>query len=167
MSVHKDIPGLRSCARELGGWRRRATIPGVQDALTIVIFAVVGAAAVAAVVSLFVRSGSYDQVGRGGLSLDRDVAPRRDPAPPPSAGERDAEIRQMLAARNARRVARGEAPLDVDAELGALTRPTADPGLREEVRALVQARNARRLARGESPLDVEAEVERRLRELAG
>jgi hypothetical protein len=70
----------------------------------------------------------------------------------------------MLEARNTRRAARGEAPLDVDAELRALT-ASADPELREEVRALVEARNARRVARGEEPLDVEAEIDRRLREL--
>jgi hypothetical protein len=138
----------------------------VQEALGIVIFVVVGAAVIAAVVSLFARPSSYDHIGRGGFSMDREVKPRRDPAPV-SALERDAEIRQMLAARNARRVARGEAPLDVEAELGALTRPQADAGLREELTALVQARNARRMARGQPPLDVDAEVERRLRELAG
>jgi hypothetical protein len=131
----------------------------VQEALTIVIFAVVGVAIVAAVASLFARSSSYDHIGRGGLALDRE-----EPANPV---ERDAEIRQMLAARNARRAARGEAPLDVEAELGALTRTEADEGLRDELRALVRARNARRAARGEPPLDVEAEVERRLRDLAG
>ena len=131
----------------------------MQDALAIVIFAVVGVAIVAAIASLFARSSSYDHIGRGGLALDRE-----EPANPV---ERDAEIRQMLAARNARRVARGEPPLDVEAELGALTRPEADPGLREELTALVHARNARRMARGQPPLDVDAEVERRLRELAG
>ena len=67
----------------------------------------------------------------------------------------------MLEARNARREARGEAPLDVEAEYRALT----DPGLREEVRQLVEATNARRVARGQEPLDVETEIDRRLREL--
>jgi hypothetical protein len=80
---------------------------------------------------------------------------------------REEEIRQMLEARNARRSARGEDPLDIDAELRALTAPAADPELREEVRTLVEARNARRTARGEEPLDVEAEVDRQLRELGG
>jgi hypothetical protein len=86
-----------------------------------------------------------------------------------SAAERDAEIRQMLEARNARRAARGQATQDVDAELAALTRPSAasDPEIVEEVRALVNARNARRVARGREPLDVEAEVERQLRDLPG
>jgi hypothetical protein len=132
----------------------------VQEAFAIVIFVVVGVAVVAAIASLFVRSGGYDHIGRGGLTLDRDTSP-------PNAVERDAEIRQMIAARNSRRVARGEAPLDVESEVGALTRPTADEGLREELTALVQARNARRVKRGEEPLDVEAEVERSLRELGG
>jgi hypothetical protein len=78
---------------------------------------------------------------------------------------RDDEIRQLLTARNARRVARGDAPRDVEAELRALTRP--DDSLREEIRTLVEARNARLIARGKPPLDVEAEVERRLAELDG
>ena len=54
----------------------------------------------------------------------------------------------MLEAKSARLEARGEAPLDVDAELDSLTRaaPADDPGLREEVRQLVIARNERRAA---------------------
>jgi hypothetical protein len=84
---------------------------------------------------------------------------------PGTAAEREAEIRQMLEARNARRAARGEAPQDVDAQLRELTAPAPDPELRAEVRALVESRNARRIERGEEPLDVEAETERRLREL--
>jgi hypothetical protein len=90
---------------------------------------------------------------------------RRCRGHPVSAAERDAEIRQLLEARNARRAARGEAPLDIEAELHALTAATAaDPELAAEVRQLVEARNARRLARGQPPLDVEAEVSKRLRE---
>ncbi|MEA2312046.1 MAG: hypothetical protein QOE28_2014, partial [Solirubrobacteraceae bacterium] len=79
------------------------------------------------------------------------------------------EIRQMLGARNARRAARGEEEVDVEAELAALTHPPAasDPEIVEEVRALVNARNARRIARGREPLDVETEVERQLRDLPG
>jgi hypothetical protein len=73
----------------------------------------------------------------------------------------------MIQARSDRRVARGEPPLDVDAEVAALLRPAAsdDPELREEVRQLVVASNERRLRAGQEPLDVEAEVDRRLREL--
>jgi Spy/CpxP family protein refolding chaperone len=131
---------------------------GMQDAFAIVLFVVVGVAAVAAVWALVSSAGSYDQIGRGGMSFDE-----RPPAESPAA-ERDAEIRQMLEARNARRAARGEPVTDVEAELRALT-AAADPEVREEVRALVESRNALRVARGEEPLDVEAEVERRLREL--
>jgi hypothetical protein len=131
----------------------RATMSLMEEAFAIVLFVVVGVAAVAAVWALATSGGSYEQIGRGGLSVDE----RR----PTTAAEREAEIRQMLEARNARRAARGESTLDVDAELRALD----DPELREEIRALVEARNARRVARGEEPLDVESEVNRRLREL--
>jgi hypothetical protein len=140
----------------------------MTDAFAIVLFVVVGVAAVLAVWALVTSSGAYDQIGRGGLSIEDDRAPARRQPAPVAAAEREAEIRQMLEARNARRTARGEAPQDVEAELHALTAPAppaADPELRDEVRALVEARNARRTARGEPPLDVEAETERRLREL--
>jgi hypothetical protein len=71
----------------------------------------------------------------------------------------------MLGARNARRAARGEAPLDVEQELARLSAPVIDPALEGEVRSLVIARNARRLRQGKPPLDVEAEVRRQLAEL--
>jgi hypothetical protein len=78
---------------------------------------------------------------------------------------RDEEARQMLEARNARRVRRGEEPLDVERELDRLVRPPAtasDPQLVSEVRELVLASNRRRVKQGKEPLDVESEVERRL-----
>jgi hypothetical protein len=137
----------------------------MEEAFGIVIFAVVGISAVLAVVSLFFRGRTYDEIGRGGIGDDREI--RR--APSTSGGldlERDAEIRQMLAARNARHAARGEPQVDVEEELARLTAPAVDPALRDEVRDLVIARNARREARGEPPLDVDAEVERQLRELS-
>jgi hypothetical protein len=124
----------------------------MEQTFTVVLFVVVGVAAVAAIWAL--ATSSYDQIG-GDAIEDRPASP----------AEREAEIRQMLQARNAIRTARGEAPHDVDSELRELTRPGDDPELREEVRALVEAGNARRRARGEPPLDVEAEIERRLREL--
>jgi hypothetical protein len=73
----------------------------------------------------------------------------------------------MLDARNARRLVRGQAPLDVEEELARLTRPAADPALEAEVRQLVEARNARRARRGQPPLDVEAEVRQQLDDLMG
>ena len=139
----------------------------MQEAFGIVIFAVVGISVVLAVVSLFFRGRTYDQIGRGGIGDDREI---RRPAPSGGSidlGERDDEIRQMLGAHNARAAARGEAQVDVEAELARLTAPAVDPQLRQEVRELVIARNRRREARGEPPLDVDAEVERQLRELGG
>ena len=142
----------------------------MQDALLPVILVVVAVSAVVAVVALAGSGRVWDQVGRGGMSL-RDGSDRPAHEPPSGAGalrERDEEVRQMLEARNARRVARGQPAVDVEAELARLTGPgavAADPALRAEVRQLVQARNARRARRGQPPLDVEAEVERQLRDL--
>jgi hypothetical protein len=147
----------------------------MQDALGIVIFVVVGVGAVIAIVSLFGRSRLYDDIGRGGLSIgeDRDLRPRgaQAPAAAVSSAERDAEIRQMLEARNARRAAQGRETVDVEAELAELTgaggSTSSDPEILEEVRALVRARNSRRIARGQEPLDEDAEVARQLRDLPG
>jgi hypothetical protein len=142
----------------------------MQDAFAIVLFVVVGVAAVAAVLSLFVSRSSYDQIGRGGMSIgeDRPLRPTGSGAPSAAASaEREADIRDMLEARNARRVARGEDARDVDAELAELLRPAvaSDPALEEEIRSFVESSNARRVARGLEPLDVDAEVARRLRDV--
>jgi len=142
----------------------------MEEAFGIVIFAVVAISAILAVVSLFFRNTTYDQIGRGGIGDDREIRGGRDSIPSSGAvdlGERDDEIRQMLEARNARHAARGESQVDVEDELARLTAPAVDPELRAEVRELVIARNARREAKGEPPLDVDAEVERQLREFGG
>src|SRR3954469_22137902 len=131
----------------------------MQDAFGIVIFAVVGISAVLAVASLFLRGKVYDEIGRGGIGDDREIRPAAPSGGYVDTAERDAEIRQMLAARNARAAARGEAEVDIDEELARLTAPAVDPALREEVREMVVARNRRREARGQAPLDVEAEVD--------
>ena len=124
---------------------------------------------VVAVVSVLLAAVSYWGSGRIYGSIgDSDLVMRRETAAAaPDSAEAREEIRQMLEAKSARRQARGEEPLDVEAELAALTRPApaADQELREEVRQLVIARNERRMRRGEEPLDVEAEVERQLRSL--
>lgn len=134
----------------------------MEGAFGIVLFVVVGLAVVVAALTLVGRSGLYEQIGRGGLSL-RDEEPA--PVGAPALAVRDQEIREMLAASNERRIARGEAPLDIEAELRRLTAPAADPSIEAEVRELVVARNERLVERGEPPLDVETEVARRLREL--
>jgi len=136
----------------------------MQDAFGIVIFAVVGISALVAIVSLFFRASLYDEIGRGGMSLNEDGPPRPAAGGAVDLAERDAEIRQMLAARNARAVSRGEDTLDVEDELRRLTAPAVDADLRGEVRDMVVARNRRREAKGQPPLDIEAEVERQLRE---
>jgi hypothetical protein len=138
----------------------------MQEAFGIVIFVVVIVAAIVAVLTLFGRAKAYDQIGRGGLSLNDEPTPKA-PTGAVATRERDDEIRQMLAARNERRARRGEAPLDVEAELTRLTAPVIDPALVDEVRQLVIARNERRERRGQPPLDVDEEVARQLRDLAG
>lgn len=137
----------------------------MEEAFGYVLFGVVIVAAIVAVVTFAGARRSYGDIGKGGLFVDDP--PKRPPPPAVGLAERDDEIRQMLVARNARREARGEAPLDVEDELRRLTdQPVvADAGLRADVRALVEAQNRRRIRKGQEPLDVEAEVERQLREL--
>jgi hypothetical protein len=142
----------------------------MEQALGIVIVAVVAAAAVVAVATLASSGRTYDQIGRGGLSLrDGSDRPAHEPAQSSAAAarERDDEIRQLLEARNEVRRRQGREPLDVEAELRALERPTVDPGIVAEIRALVVARNDRRARRGQPPLDVEEEVARQIRALGG
>jgi hypothetical protein len=136
---------------------------------TVVIVIAVVAAVFAA--AAYVGSGKlYDGIGKGAFSLDQ---PDRPKGPQPGTAAYDAEAeeetRQMLEAKSALRVARGESALDVDAEYAELTRPAAmggrDEALREEVRQFVISSNERRVRRGEEPLDVEAEVDRQLRDL--
>lgn len=123
-------------------------------------------AVVVAAISFHGSGRVYRGLGQGDLVMERERGDAGAPTAPDSA-EAVAEIRQLLEAKSARRQARGQAPLDIEAELDALTRPapSADPGLRQEVRQLVIARNERRLRQGKQPLDVEAEVERQLRSL--
>jgi hypothetical protein len=139
----------------------------MQDAFAIVLFVVVGVGVLGAIVSLFLSSGAWDEIGKGGFFReDTDVRPTQASAPVDVA-ERDAEIRQMLEARNARRAAKGQDTVDVEEELARLTAPVIDADVVQEVRDMVIARNHRRVRKGQEPLDVESEVERRVRELGG
>jgi len=144
----------------------------MQEAFGYVLFGVVALAVVAAVWAAAGSGALYRQIGKGGLSLDRDDDHVRPAAPAVSRAVADEEIRQMLAARNARRSARGQAPLDVEAELSRLTTVGRgsgqhDPQLEAEVRSLVVARNERRTRQGKPPLDVDEEVRRQLEDLGG
>jgi hypothetical protein len=128
----------------------------------IIVVAVV--AVLLAVLSYWGSGRMYGTIGQSDLDMRRETG-----GGAPDSAEAREEIRQMLEAKSARRQARGEQPLDVEAELEVLTRgtPGGDPALREEVRQLVVARNERRMRQGKEPLDVEAEVERQLRSLGG
>jgi hypothetical protein len=133
----------------------------VHSAFIIVIWAVSLLALVIAFGALIAGRKTWQDYGKGALTMDRDE-PR-----PAGLAERDDEIRQLLEARNARRERRGEAPVDVDEELARLTAPAVEPALREEIRQLVVARNHRRVRAGKPPLDVEAEIEREITSLGG
>ena len=135
-----------------------------MDAFGTVLIAVSLLAVVVAAISYWGSGRIYTGLGRGDLELERDR-----PVAAASAAEAQEEIRQMLQAKSERRAARGEAPIDIDAEMASLMRGPGsdDPALREEVRQLVVARNERRLRQGKEPLDVEAEVDRQLRDLGG
>jgi hypothetical protein len=111
---------------------------------------------------LIASSRTWQEFGRSRFTLDSE--PSTGPRPSSSL-ERDTEIRQLLEARNARRLRRGEAPLDVEQELVRLTAPLVDDALRAEIRDLVIARNHRRARAGKPPLDVETEIEREIQSL--
>jgi hypothetical protein len=64
-------------------------------------------ALVGAVVALASGRGAYERIGRGPLSVEDVPGPDREVE----------ELRQLVEARNARRVARGQPPLDVEAEV--------------------------------------------------
>lgn len=123
----------------------------------------------------FARSGpAWRSIGKGPLSIEQALPPPRvgDGEPPVDPAVQAAEARQMLEAKSFRRQRRGEAALDVDAEVARLldapaARSGVDEALRAEVKELVVARNERRMRAGEEPLDVEAEVERQLGDLIG
>jgi hypothetical protein len=143
----------------------------LQSAFPIVVFGAVAVSVVMSLVFLFSRGSVFDHIGDGGLTGEGD--PYGSPPPAPGGGgshaEQELEVRQMLTARNARRVGRGEPALDIDAEVAKLLAPAQitghDPALATEVRQLVVARNERRQRQGLQALDVEQEVQRTLDEL--
>ncbi len=159
-----------------------ASLPAVsiQAAFPIVMFAAIGLFLVVGALSMLTRRNLHDQIGQGGIftgeshsRLPSAPAPVIEPPLELDTSEREAEIRQMLTARSERLVRRGEAPLDIDAELARLDGTDGDPtgsahdaALAEEVRQLVRARNERRVRQGLEQLDVEAEVRRTLSELS-
>src|SRR3954468_10903691 len=100
----------------------------VADAFPIVIIGVSLVAIVVAVIVAASSGGLYERIGRGGtFGLDSDSPVSGGPAPGSAAARAEAEVetRQLVEPKPARRVARGEPPLDVDAEIAALTQPAA------------------------------------------
>lgn len=137
----------------------------MADAFGTLVWVVAIVGALVAVYTLVGTGRGYRGIGGGGIGRGGD---EHEDTPQ----ERAEDIRQMLDARNARREQRGEAPVDVEAELAALDAPAQPAGppitaeLRDEIREHVIARNARRVRAGAEPLDVEDEIERRIRELS-
>ena len=117
---------------------------------------------------------AWDSIGKGRFAIDPDLPQRRplELVSPVDPAIQAAEARQMIEAKSYRRRQRGEAPIDVDAEVrralaSAPSRPTLTEELRAEVRGMVIARNERRMCRGEASLDVDAEIERQLSDFIG
>jgi hypothetical protein len=140
---------------------------------TIMLIIAIVALPIAAIV--FAGAGAaLKTLGKGQWAIEQELPPSRGLTHTASAprAEREAEIRQMVEAKSYRREARGEEPLDIDAEVKRLLDETdSKPGagidreLREEVRQLVVARNERRMRQGKEPLDVQQEMDRQLRDL--
>ena len=123
----------------------------------------------------FARTGPlWESVGKGPFAIEQEMPPPSrlaQPEPPVDRRLQATEARQMIEAKSYRRRQRGEAPLDVEAEVTRLldapgaAGPAIDEKLRAEVHQLVVARNERRMRRGEEPLDVATETERQLADL--
>jgi hypothetical protein len=90
------------------------TLRPVDFGTVLIVVAVV--AAVVALASFWGTGRIYSGLGRtGSLTMEGD---ERAPAPSaPTGPEAQEDIRQMLEAKSARLEARGEEPLDVDAEV--------------------------------------------------
>ena len=140
------------------------------DILLIIVFAAIP---VAALTFILGAGSALRQIGKGPFAIEQELPQKGGGAPLPVSDEvREAEIRQMVQAKAYRQQARGETPLDIEAEVQRLLedQPAGpslgqDAELRDEVRQLVVARNERRMRKGQEPLDVESEVERQLHEL--
>lgn len=85
-------------------------IGGMDDAFLVVVIGVSLLAMVIAAIALATSGGSYDEIGRGGLSVE-------EPQARETYADVVAEVRALVELGNARRIARGEPPLDVDAEV--------------------------------------------------
>jgi hypothetical protein len=91
------------------------------NGLTFVVFGTVAFSLVMSVLFLVTRGSDsmYDQIGQGGLSRESDysAAGAQADSSPAARSERELEVRQMVIARNERRLRQGAEPLDVEAEV--------------------------------------------------
>jgi hypothetical protein len=136
----------------------------VHATFNTVLWVVCIVAVVVALAALISTRTTWQDFGKNGLLMDSELKAAPSSSSSPDQ-ERDEEIRQMMEARNARRLRRGEEPLDVEQEIARLTPQKLDPELQSEIRDLVKARNYRRVRAGKPPLDIEAEVQREVEKL--
>src|SRR3954469_5073642 len=95
-----------------------------MDAFGITVIVVAIVAGIAAILSYIGSGNVYKSIGKGAFALDRDEQPAGPkPGSQAALAEQAEEVRQMIQARSDRREARGEAPLDGDAEGAAPPRP--------------------------------------------
>jgi hypothetical protein len=137
----------------------------VHAAFGIVVWVVCGLGLLAAFAALVLSGKTWDEYGKDRLLMESERPNGSKPGSAAALLERDTEIRQLLEARNARRLRRGEAPIDIEEELRRLSAQAIDPDLLAEIRDLVIARDHRRARTGKPPLDVEAEIERQIASL--
>ena len=83
----------------------------MQDALAIVIVAVVVVGGLVGVATVLFSRGAYDHLGRSTITFDHE-AERAD-----EGSTIEAEVRTFVVANNARLIARGKPPVDVEAEV--------------------------------------------------
>jgi hypothetical protein len=102
--------GSAGFSRATRRFRGGCAIIGRMDAFLVVVIGVSLIAFVIATVLLATSKGSYDEIGRGGIAVDEPE--RRE-----TYADVAAEVRELVELRNAHRIARGEPPLDVDAEV--------------------------------------------------
>jgi hypothetical protein len=137
----------------------------VQSAFGIVIFSVVALSGIVAI-GTFIFGGQPPHSSIGGNAF---TATTGDPGVE-TPEMREDEVRQMLEARNRRRIARGESPGDIDAEMRDLLQASrttdVDTEVRAEVEAIVVARQARRRRKGQPEGDFQAEVDELIRSIA-
>ena len=117
---------------------------GVEATFGTILIAIALVAIVVACVSYIGSGGIYQGLGRTGMTTLDEPDMRPGPAPGSVAANAEVqeEIRQMLEAKSDRREARGEAPLDIDAEMADLqgaSTPVESDGMLERLRRRTMA----------------------------